>query len=347
MLVTGHTGFKGSWISHWLHRLGAEVHGLALDPLPGSHFERADTSALLASDQRVDLRDGAALERAVHRAEPEVVLHLAAQALVRPGYDDPVGTLATNVMGTVHLLQACRGTRTVNTVLSVTSDKCYRHEGGTRPFREADPLGGHDPYSASKAATEIVTEAWARSFLQPQGVAVATARAGNVIGGGDHAVDRLLPDLFRALAAGQALHLRQPQAVRPWQHVLDALSGYLVLSQALAQGQTGMARAYNFAPPGDEIWSVAQVVDHMACVWDEPIRVRLDPPDGSRPEATLLRLDASQARSDLGWQARLTVRDAVAWTAQWERAVRRGESARLHTMRQIGQWMEGGEHHGS
>ncbi len=335
VLVTGHTGFKGSWLSWMLHALGAEVHGLALAPEPDSLFDMAEVASILASDLRVDIRQPERLAQAVADCRPQVVLHLAAQALVRVGYEDPLGTYDTNVQGTANLLQACRDRADLQAVLVVTTDKVYRDERQPWPYRETDPLGGHDPYSNSKACAELVVQAFRGSYFSGDArPRLVTARAGNVIGGGDRCRDRLLPDLFRALRAGRPLALRHPHATRPWQHVLDALSGYLVLAEAMAGGRAGLAPAYNFGPSVDEIWSVADVARQACHQWGGGDVVTLAAPDGPH-ESLHLRLDASLARQSLGWQPRLDTRQAIAWTVDWERQLFAGQPAHALMQAQI------------
>lgn len=339
MLVTGHTGFKGSWLCHWLHLLGAQIHGVALDPENGGHYERAGTAKLLATDTRADIRSPEAIHQAIQQCQPDVVLHLAAQALVRTGYDDPLGTFNTNAQGTAHVLQACRYAPDLMSVVIVTTDKCYRNEGQAWPYRECDPLGGNDPYSASKACAELITASYRSSFFnQPGAARIATARAGNVIGGGDVCRDRLLPDLFRAMDLAQPLTLRYPQAERPWQHVLDALSGYLVLAQALAQSQT-TGVAYNFGPSNETRWSVAHVVELAQSAWGISTASQKAPKDPVRAESMSLRLDSSLAHKDLGWASRLGTKQAINWTVEWELAVRQGISAQQITSQQINRLM--------
>lgn len=322
VLVTGHTGFKGTWLCAWLVRLGARVTGLALPPSPSQPlFERVGLEGRIRSCFG-DLRDLDVVRNALRAATPEVVLHLAAQALVLEGLRDPAGTFATNALGTVHLLEAIRATPTVRVAVIVTSDKCYRD--GDEPCVEEDALGGADPYSASKACAELVTAAW-RSSLVPaeRGLGLATARAGNVIGGGDFAADRLLPDLVRAVEAGRTPILRNPRAVRPWQHVLDALSGYLALAEALARDPVAYARSWNFGPLRAPSWTVAEVADLAlrelgGGTWQagEPEAIA---------EAPVLRLCSMRARQRLGWAPRLDTAAAVSWTIEGYRAFGAGD----------------------
>jgi CDP-glucose 4,6-dehydratase len=317
VLVTGHTGFKGAWLSLWLHALGAEVTGFAgAPPTTPSLFEAARVGELV-DDRRGDVRDRAAVADAARGAE--VVFHLAAQAILRAALQDPAGTYAVNVVGTAHMLDAARDAA----VVCVTSDKCYAP--GPGPHREGDPLGGRDPYSASKAAQEHVAAAHREAF----GARIATARAGNVIGGGDWARDRLLPDLARARESGAPVVLRHPDAVRPWQHVLDPLAGYLLLAERL-HGSAEWATAFNFGP--DEARPVSWVVDRVRERW--PVDVRVVPP-GDAIEAPALRLDASAARERLGWAPRFDLPSALDATVSWYDEVRAGGGARAVTLTQI------------
>jgi CDP-glucose 4,6-dehydratase len=319
VLVTGHTGFKGAWLALWLHTLGAEVTGFAgAPPTAPSLFSLARLGELV-DDVRGDVRDAAAVRDAVRRARPEVVFHLAAQAIVRAALADPAGTYAVNVLGTAHVLEAAGDAA----VVCVTSDKCYAP--GPGPHREGDPLGGTDPYSSSKAAQELV----AAAFRESLGVRVATARAGNVIGGGDRGRDRLLPDLVRAHESGAPVTLRHPDAVRPWQHVLDPLAGYLTLAERL-HGSAEWARAWNFGPADTR--SVRWVVDRVRERWPLAVRV-VDP--GDAVDTPVLRLDATAARERLGWVPRMDVAAAVAATVSWHDQVRAGSDARAVTLTQI------------
>jgi CDP-glucose 4,6-dehydratase len=317
VLVTGHTGFKGAWLTLWLHALGAEVSGFSGPPPSApSLFELARVGEL-CRDVRGDVRDADAVAHAARGAE--VVFHLAAQPIVRVSLEDPAGTFATNVLGTAHVLDAARDA----VVVCVTSDKCYAPGPGTH--REGDPLGGGDPYSASKAAQEHVAAAYRDTF----GVRVATARAGNVIGGGDWGRDRLLPDLVRARESGAPVTLRHPDAIRPWQHVLDPLAGYLRLAERLFESSE-VAEAWNFGPDGAE--TVRWVVDRVCAHW--PLAVEVVPA-ADTVEAPALRLDASKARERLGWAPRLATSEALVATVFWHDRVREGADARTVTLRQI------------
>jgi CDP-glucose 4,6-dehydratase len=321
VLVTGHTGFKGAWLTLWLHALGAEVTGFSgPPPTAPSLFELARVGEL-ATDVRGDVRDAGAVRAAIRQARPEVVFHLAAQSIVRASLEDPAGTYEINVLGTAHVLAAAGDAA----VVCVTSDKCYAP--GDRPHREGDPLGGRDPYSASKAAQELVAAAHRESL----GARVATARAGNVIGGGDWGRDRLLPDLARARESGEPVVLRHPDAVRPWQHVLGPLAGYLRLAERLA-GSADFATAWNFGPAGSDARPVRWVVDRVRKRW--PVDVRIEPP-GDAVEAPALRLDASRARERLGWEPAHDLTSGLAATVWWYDEVRAGGDARAVTLTQI------------
>lgn len=315
VLVTGHNGFKGAWLALWLHELGARVYGLALPP--DADHDPAARLALPIDETFADLRDAAAVRDAVARAQPEIVFHLAAQALVRRSYRAPADTMATNVMGLVHLLEAVRATPSVRALVNATSDKCYAERHDARPCREDDALGGHDPYSASKACAEIVSASWRASLLGRE-VGLATARAGNVIGGGDQAEDRLVPDLVRAAVAQRPVRLRQPQAVRPWQHVLEPLAGYLLLGQRLLEGDAGAAQAWNFGPDAAGHLMVGDVVERFASHWPR-LRVELD--TAAHPhENPRLELDCGKARERLGWRPVWSPATAIERTARWYRA---------------------------
>ena len=339
VLVTGHTGFKGSWLCLWLHQLGAEVTGLALPaPTDPSLFEQARVADLIRHVE-ADVRDAAAVDRVVAGAKPEVVFHLAAQPLVRYSYDHPVETYATNVMGTAHVLDACRRADSVQAVVCVTSDKCYENREWVWPYRESDPMGGHDPYSSSKGAAELVISAYRRSYFQT-GARIASARAGNVIGGGDWALDRLVPDIIRAMLAGEPPLIRSPQSVRPWQHVLDALGGYLLLAEKLLEGGGEYASGWNFGPSEDDTRPVHYVVEQLQSAWG--VQGWESPADPQRHEAVQLRLDSSKARTALGWAPVMGLDEALAITAEWHKAVGGGQDAREVSLRQIGDYMNKG-----
>lgn len=333
VLLTGQTGFKGAWLALWLHRLGAEVSAFALTPGPGpSLFELAGISQACAGDVQ-DLRDEAGVAALVRRARPQVVLHLAAQALVRRSLVDPADTFATNVLGTVNLLNALRGLDGLEAALVVTSDKVYLNDGSGRPMREDDPLGGHDPYSASKAACEIAVRSFSESFFA-DGAQLATARAGNVIGGGDFAEDRVVPDCVRAAAAGKPLVLRHPRATRPWQHVLDCLCGYLLYAERLVNDGATAPRALNFGPePGGEV-PVIDVARAVLGALGANVGIQVHEPEQS-VEAPRLALDSALARRTLGWRDRLAGTAAIEAAAAWYRRWMAGEGMRGATLVEI------------
>jgi CDP-glucose 4,6-dehydratase len=338
VLVTGHTGFKGGWLSLWLGRLGAQVHGFALKaPTQPSLFEEARVAEGMTSTIG-DIRDPESLQSALGRAEPEVVFHLAAQPIVRQSYAEPVETFHTNVMGTVNVLEAVRHAPSVRAVVNVTTDKCYENREWQRGYREDDPLGGHDPYSGSKACAEIVGAVYRRSFLSSRAdggaVGVANARAGNVIGGGDWARDRLIPDMIRAIVSGVPVRIRNPASTRPWQHVLEPLSAYLLLARRLLSGDVSVADAWNFGPDASDVRPVSWILDRWAARWGEGFAWSRD--DGDHPhEARLLQLDIGKARERLGWRPRWPLEDGLDRTIDWYREWRRGGDMRAATIRQI------------
>jgi CDP-glucose 4,6-dehydratase len=328
VLLTGHTGFKGAWMSLWLNALGAEVTGFALPPAAAPNLwslveERAHSGGRLRS-MLADIRDVGRLGEAVAAADPHIVIHMAAQALVRESYRDPLGTYATNVMGTAALLQACRSLSNLQCIVIVTSDKVYENLGEGRPFDERDRLGGHDPYSNSKACTELLTTSFRDSFFR-DGPPIATARAGNVIGGGDWSQDRLIPDCVRALQSGEAVNLRYPEAIRPWQHVLEPLSGYLALAEGLVNAPQRTPRAVNFGPDPASFCTVREVVDAFGARFaGKPGWVRDPAPQPS--EAQALTLSSALAARALSWHPRLDIGESLSWTADWYLAHSAGEN---------------------
>jgi len=314
VLITGHTGFKGSWLALWLKELGAKVSGLAMDPeTKPNHWDLLELSC---DDTRVDIRDALSVQRVIGDNEPEIVFHLAAQSLVRRSYVVPLGTWETNVMGTAHVLEACRHTPTVRAVVCVTTDKCYENKERVWGYRESDRLGGHDPYSASKAGAELVASSYRRSYCSdPAAPLIATARAGNVIGGGDWSEDRLIPDLVRALGQDRSLEIRMPEATRPWQHVLESLSGYLCLGQALLCGDRAAAEAWNFGPDTEGNAKVSDVLTRFETHW---ARFKWFCPEQQQPhEAALLNLDSTKARTRLQWKPVWSLDEAIQHTAHW------------------------------
>lgn len=322
VFLTGHTGFKGSWLTGWLHSLGCEVTGYALRPEGGTNlFALAGIERQLAAHHEADIRDQVALAAAMAEARPDLVIHMAAQSLVRRGYDRPVETWSTNVMGAVNLFEGVRACPSVRAVLVVTTDKCYQNNEWHWGYREQDTLGGRDPYSASKAGAELVTQSYRDSFFASGGPLVASARAGNVIGGGDWSQDRLVADAARAVEAGRTMIVRNPAATRPWQHVLDCLGGYLSLAARLLQGDREAAASFNFGPAASDNLSVGELLGRLQGHWPE-LRWEADAgTTGSPHEATFLYLDSSLARRALGWRPRWGVDDALRSTAGWYRAV--------------------------
>lgn len=336
VLVTGHTGFKGGWLSLWLQDLGAQTFGVALaPPTRPSFYETARVGAGMAS-RLCDLRAFEPIREHIAEIRPEIVLHLAAQAEVLEGYADPLGTFSTNLMGTLHVLEAARLCESVRAAVAVGSDKCYENRGWHWGYRENDRLGGADPYSGSKACMEIATAAYRDAyFAQGAGLRLATARAGNVIGGGDWAKNRLVPDLLRAFERGAPALLRRPNAVRPWQHVLEPLLGYLLLAQALyAEDGASYAQAWNFGPRPDDAYPVSWLADRLAALWGEGARWTCDAEDYPH-EAAYLSLDASKAVRELGWRPRWRLVDALQATRLWHRAWLDGADMRDFSLRQI------------
>lgn len=331
-LVTGHTGFKGAWLTLLLTEAGHEVSGVSLDPLPGALFERVRGAELLREDVRLDIRDAGGLRQAVQRIAPDVVVHLAAQPLVRESYRDPRGTMETNVWGTINVLEATGATDSVQGTLVVTTDKVYRNDGRGIGYVEQDPLGGHDPYSVSKAMADLAAQSWRVSY---PGAPVATARAGNVIGGGDISADRLMPDLLAGFSSGEVVNIRYPDAIRPWQHVLDCLNGYqLLIDDMLAKGTE---EEWNFGPDPEGFQTVADVADSAAHLWGPDAEWRTD--SGQHPaEAASLTLNATKARQRLGWRDHLDTHTAIAWTVKWEKEIQAGGDPREVSLRQIAEF---------
>jgi CDP-glucose 4,6-dehydratase len=337
VFLTGHTGFKGGWLSLWLQSMGAEVHGYALNPPTDINlFTVADVSKGMASSVIADIREADKLSQAMQLAMPDIVFHLAAQPLVRHSYVQPVETYAVNVMGTVHLLEAVRATTSVKAVVNVTTDKCYENREWVWGYRENEALGGFDPYSSSKGCAELVTSAYRQSFLAPAGIALASARAGNVIGGGDWAADRLIPDFLRAMDAGETLNIRSPLATRPWQHVLEPLSGYLMLAEQLYTKGAGFAEAWNFGPGDDDARPVRWIVERMAEMRTD---VNWQCSETQQPhEANYLKLDSSKAHNQLGWEPRWRLSTALQKTLAWHEAWRNAEDMKSVTLAQINEY---------
>lgn len=334
VFVTGHTGFKGSWLALWLQQMGAEVHGFALAPdsCPGL-FQVAGVEHGMQSTLG-DIRDLSAVQAAMTAARPEIVLHLAAQALVPQSYVDPVASFATNAMGTVHVLEGCRHQPDLKAVVVVSSDKCYENREQLWGYRETDPMGGHDPYSASKGCTELIVSSYRRSFLATKGVHLGSARAGNVIGGGDWTATRLVPDVLKAFSDDEPVVLRNPSAIRPWQHVLEPLSGYLLLAQRLLEEGEPFADSWNFGPDDNDAKTVAWVVERIAAGWGPGVRwTQVDTP--LNHEAHTLKLDCSKARVLLGWQPRWHAEEAVSRSLAWYQAWRGGADMYQFTLDEI------------
>ncbi|MDE1914929.1 MAG: CDP-glucose 4,6-dehydratase [Sphingomonadales bacterium] len=350
VLLTGHTGFKGSWLALWLTAMGAKVTGLSLPAEEPSLFRQARIDELVTHIEG-DIRDAASVDAAFTKADPQVVFHLAAQPLVRLSYETPVETFATNVQGTVHVLDACRRARALGVdglqaIVCITSDKAYENREWVWPYRESDPMGGHDPYSASKGAAELVIAAFRSSYFSKAGAPLlASVRAGNVIGGGDWAQDRLLPDLIRALVAGQRPLIRSPDAIRPWQHVLEALGGYLLIARHLVQGVSWAASAWNFGPADDDTRPVRWIADQMVAQWNAQTGQSLGwdhpAPTGSAPhEAAILKLDCAKARAMLGWRPALNLDTALQRIVDWHRHVADGGDARYISLAQLADYCQ-------
>jgi CDP-glucose 4,6-dehydratase len=339
VFLTGHTGFKGGWLSLWLASMGASIRGYALAPESNPNLFTVACVGTILEDIRGDIRSYTDIETAMTEFEPEVVFHLAAQPLVTRSYADPLGTYAANVMGTAHVLEAARKTQSVRAVVCVTTDKCYQNQEWIWPYRETDQLGGFDPYSSSKACAEIVCSAYRTSFLDlgnqtGHRVALATARAGNVIGGGDWSENRLIPDLIRGFHNEQPVLIRRPKAIRPWQHVLEPLHGYILLAEKLLTGHPGFASAFNFGPADGDAWSVERIATRLVNLWGSGASWISD----DRPsvhEAHSLKLDSSRARTELGWNPKLDIESALDWTVSWYRAWHSGGDLLQATRDQI------------
>ena len=337
VFITGHTGFKGGWLSLWLAEMGAEVFGYALNsPTDPNFFTVCNVQDYLIESTIADIRDATALIKAMRAASPEIVLHLAAQPLVRYSYAAPVETYAVNVMGTVNLFEAVRHTQSVKAVVNITTDKCYDNREWIWPYRENEAMGGFDPYSSSKACSELLTTAYRHSFMESTGVCLASARAGNVIGGGDWAADRLIPDFLKALDARQTLTIRFPHAVRPWQHVLEPLAGYLTLAQALYQQGDSFAEAWNFGPENGDARSVLWIVENL-CSKIPGASWQCDASPQPH-EANTLKLDSSKAKNQLGWRPRWNLPTALSKTLDWHKAWRETKDMSTVSKEQIHQY---------
>ena len=339
VFITGHTGFKGAWLCLWLKRLGANVTGYALSPpTKPSLFKLCQIDKLIDKSIIADIRNLKKLKQAVRLAKPEIIIHMAAQPLVREAYRYPLETYTTNVIGTANLLEAVRGCKSIKVVINVTTDKVYENDELKKPFKESEPLGGDDPYSSSKACSEIVTAAYRRSFFK-KGPAVATARAGNVIGGGDFAEHRLVPDFVRALLSGKKIIIRNPKSTRPWQHVLDSLSGYLKLAEKLYRGGAQYAEAWNFGPLVKEAKTVEWIVKQLCDKWGARVAYRID--RGKHlPEANYLRLDNTKARQKLAWQPKWKLAVALDKIIDWAKAYVADQDLRIICLNQIEEYMK-------
>jgi CDP-glucose 4,6-dehydratase len=344
VLLTGHTGFKGSWLSLWLQQMGALVTGYALQPPTNpSLFEAAKVAQGMTSIIG-DIRDADLLVQSMQNCSPDIVIHMAAQPLVRYSYLNPVETYSTNVMGTVHLLEAVRQTPSVRAVVNVTSDKCYENREWVWGYRESEPMGGFDPYSNSKGCAELVTSAYRSSYFNPDKVdehkvALASARAGNVIGGGDWAADRLIPDILRAISDGKPVVIRNPRAIRPWQHVLEPLSGYLLLAQKLYEDRVNYAEGWNFGPSDEDARPVQWIVERLTELWGDGASWQLDGAEHPH-EANYLRLDCSKANMRLHWQPRWHLDKALEMIVTWQRGWLEEQDMRGITLSQIEQYLQ-------
>ena len=334
VLLTGHTGFKGSWLSLWLQSMGAVIRGVALEPPTEPALFKVAQVADGMEHRIADIRDYAAIQSLVQEFQPEIVIHMAAQPLVRLSYQQPIETYATNVMGTVHVLEAARHVGSVRAIVNITTDKCYANREWVWGYREDEPMGGHDPYSNSKGCAELVSSAYRSSFLKDAGIAMATARAGNVIGGGDWAADRLVPDILRALEVREPVLIRNPHATRPWQHVLEPLSGYLLLAERLCEhGQTD-AEGWNFGPRDEDARPVHWIVEHLCENWGHGATWSLQ--TGDHPhEANFLKLDISKVRQRLHWTPRWSLETALTRITEWHRDWLAGADMRARTLAQI------------
>ena len=337
VLLTGHTGFKGGWLSLWLQSLGAELRGIALSaPTDPALFDVARVGGGM-DHQVADIRDYGRIQNLVAEFNPEIVIHMAAQPLVRLSYQQPIETYATNVMGTVHVLEAARHSGSVRSIVNITTDKCYENREWAWGYREDEPMGGYDPYSSSKGCVELVSSAYRKSFLKEQGIAMATARAGNVIGGGDWALDRLVPDILRALEKKQAVLIRNPHAIRPWQHVLEPLSGYLLLAESLYEQGQADAEGWNFGPRDEDAQPVQWIVEQLCDIWGNGATWTLQVGDHLH-EANFLKLDISKARQRLQWAPRWSLQTALTHITDWHKAWLAGNDMHAVCLNQISQY---------
>lgn len=348
VLLTGHTGFKGSWLSLWLQSAGAKVVGYALQPPTSPSLFVAASVAAGMTGIEGDVRDFSALSKVFEKYQPEIVIHMAAQALVRKSYTNPIETYSTNVMGTVHLLEAARLTGSVRAIVNVTSDKCYENREWVWGYRENEAMGGYDPYSNSKGCAELVASAYRSSYFNTSnhsehGVALASARAGNVIGGGDWAEDRLIPDIMHAIMQGKPVNIRNPHAIRPWQHVLEPLSGYLLLAQKLYQEGAAYSEGWNFGPNDEDAKPVSWIVDRLTKTWGEGASWVLD--GGNHPhEAHYLKLDCSKAKARLEWYPRWDLQTTLESITRWNKQLLAGENMKIVSLQQIADFQNSDVH---
>ena len=345
VLVTGHTGFKGSWLTLWLHKLGAKVHGYSLPPTTEpNNYTAARVADVLETECLDDIRNSARFTEYIHAVQPDCIFHLAAQPLVRKSYAEPVETFEANIMGSIYLMDALRTLGKPCTAVMITSDKCYENVGKPEGYVETDPMGGHDPYSASKGCAELAVSSYRRSFFPPDkvaehGIRLASVRAGNVIGGGDWAEDRIIPDAVRAVTSGKALEIRSPHAVRPWQHVLEPLSGYMLLAEKLLQGEDRFADGWNFGPYAAGATTVSEIIDLFYAKWGEG-KAEYDKEAPILHEAAFLTLSSEKAMKELGWKPTWTLEENVEHTAQWYQRFYAGEGVRELTLADIEEYMK-------
>jgi len=339
VFITGHTGFKGSWLCMWLHELGAKVKGYSLEPPTSpSLFEEACITQLVESELG-DIRDLKKLTQSIHDFQPEFLIHMAAQPLVRYSYDAPIETYAVNVLGTAHVLEAAKICKSIKSVVSVTTDKCYENKEWVWSYRENEPMGGHDPYSSSKGCAELVTASYRKSYYEDRHIGLASARAGNVIGGGDWAIDRLIPDILRAFEKDQPVVIRSPNAIRPWQHVLEPLSGYLTLAQALYQDPKNYAEGWNFGPNEDDAKPVSWILDHMVGSWPRS-SWQIDQSAENPHEANYLKLDISKAKSKLGWRPVWSLSETLSYVVSWHKNWLSGTDMQKASIDEISKYMQ-------
>lgn len=344
VFITGHTGFKGSWLSLWLQSLGAEVMGFALEPPTDPNLFQLACVAEGMTSQLGDVRDLDHLQQVMHHFQPEIVIHMAAQSLVRQSYKAPVETFSTNIMGTVNLLEAVRRVGGVRSIVDITSDKCYENCEWVWGYRETDALGGYDPYSSSKACAELVAATYRNAFFNPathaeHGAALATTRAGNVIGGGDWAGDRLVPDILKALIQGESVLIRSPYATRPWQHVLEPLNGYLMLAERLYTNGIAYSGSWNFGPDSANVETVSWIADRLYSLWGNGLKWQQDEQTTHTHENTFLKLDCSKAHAKLGWKPKLDLNTTLEWIVDWTKAYQDQAEMRRFTQEQIQQFM--------